>query len=64
MPDHVVAFARHGFQPRTIEHLDAAALVTYHSGTLQFAGSLRNTFATNPQHAGDQFLGHPEVVGR
>ncbi len=60
---HGVALARAPFEPRPVEHSDAAASIIDEPGLMQIPGCLGNAFSSHPEHVGNQFLGHHELTG-
>ena len=60
--DHRVAFAGQTLEMRSIEHGDLAARISNHALLLQLSGRFRNTFASNSEHVGDEFLCHVQSI--
>jgi hypothetical protein len=54
--DDRIALAHLRFQPRAVEHDNAATALMNQSRFLQLSGSLRDAFAAHAQHIGNQTL--------
>ncbi len=59
---HRVTLATALLQPSPVEHLDTAACIVNQPCPLKAERGLGDPFAANPEHVGDEFLRHDQIV--